>query len=190
MKAIEKMTRTLGLVAGACLALGFVARAQDTNSTSTTSTTPPEHKGHGHRHGQGQGAGGGEFVEQHRAEMEKMREKLKDMTPEQRQEAMKKFHEKLGDKMKERIEQNPNLTADQKKEILDHMRQLREKAQAAREKITSDTSLSEAQKHEAMKKLRETMEADFKALREKHQGAFGPKPGPPQGQQGGTPPSV
>jgi hypothetical protein len=89
---------------------------------------------------------------------EQWRDKLKDMTPEQRREAM----QKMGDKMKERVEQSDKLTADQKKEVLAHMAQMK----AAREKIMSDASLTEEQKREAQQKLREKSREMFEKYRE------------------------
>ena len=197
MKMIEQLTKTLGAVAGLCLALGLVAQAED-----TPNTTPPAGKGgpggvgrpgH-HRPGQGHG----DFKGPQGEEFQKMREKLKDMTPEQRQEAMKKFREKMGDKgkggnmedraakMKEHIQNNPKLSDEQKKEILGHMAKMRE----AREKIMKDSSLNEEQKREAMKKLHD----EGQSIREKYRDILGPppghQPGPPHGQPGDTPPSV
>jgi len=196
--------KSLGWVTGVGLALGVVARAQDTNTTATTTTTPPEHNGrahHGHMEAGGLGQGG---TEQYRAEMEKFRESLKDMPEDQRQEAIKKFREKMGAKMKtgaqdraakfkEHIEQNPNLTAEQKKEILEHMEKTREKFRVEYQKIMGDSSLNAEQKRAAMKKFREEMEVQGKTMREKYRGVFGPKSeksGSPQEQPSSTPPSV
>ena len=207
MKKYIGITKTWGLVAGLCLAAGLIARADDATTTTEPATTTPEHHGQGTKHGQGlgQGGNGAGVTGQNREGMEKFRESLKDMTPEQRQEAIKKFKEKMGakgggaggeqwrekfkdmtpeqrqeamkkmgDKMRERIEQNPKLTAEQKKEILEQMQQFREKSQAEREKIMSDSSLNEEQKRAAMRKL---MEDHLKSMREKYPHAFGQKPG-------------
>jgi hypothetical protein len=164
-----------------------MARAQGAD-TETTTTPPPEQKGpggHG-RHGPGQCKLKGPQGEQ----AQKFRESLKGLSEEERKVAIQKFRAKMDAKFKKRIEDNPKLTAEQKKEILDHM----QKAQEAREKIMNDSSLSMEQKREAMEKLRETQEAARKELREKYPDAFGPPPGKPagapHGQPGDTPPSV
>jgi hypothetical protein len=107
--------------------------------------------------------GGGEGSEQ-------MRERFKNMTPEQRREAM----QKMGAKLKERIEQNDKLSAEQKKEILSHM----EKMKTEREKIMNDSSLNEEQKREAIQKLHDK----GREVMEKYRHIFGeerPHKGPP-----------
>ena len=204
----EQLMKLVGAAACVCLALGLTARAEEGSSTNAPAK---HHGGPGLHRGAGTGgeagggvsreemekfketlkdmtpeqrqeamqkfrqkmaakSGGGEFGGgllggADREEMQKFRESLKDMTPEQRQEAMKKFGQKMAGKLKERIEQNDKLTAEQKKEILAHM----EKMQAEREKIMNDSSLNQEQKREALQKLREKMREMF----EKHREALG-----------------
>ncbi len=158
---IEKMMKLAGVAACVCLAFSLTARAEEGGSTNA----PAKHHGGQGLH-RGAGAGGGELGGgENREALQKFRESLKDMTPEQRQEAIKKFTQKMSEKFKERLEQNTKLTAEQKKEILGHM----EKMQAEREKIMKDSSLTEEQKREALQKLREKAREIF----EKHREALG-----------------
>ena len=83
--------------------------------------------------------------------------------------------------MKERVEQNDKLTAEQKKEILAHM----EKMKAEREKIMSDSSLNEEQKREALQKLHEKSREMFQKHREAMEGQHQRKAGP--GKDGAKP---
>lgn len=177
-----RLMQWLGATAGLCLIGALTVRAGE----DKTAAKP-------------QGPGGAS-----REEMEKFKEKLKDMTPEQRQEAIKKFREKMGqkgggeggdmrerlknmtpeqrreamqkmgDKLKERVEQSDKLSADQKKEILSHM----EKMKTEREKIMNDSNLTEEQKREALQKLRDKGREGM----EKYRHIFGeerPHKGPP-----------
>lgn len=192
----EQMMKFVGVAACLCLALGLTARAEEGSSTNA----PAKHHGGPGLH-RGAGAGGGELGGANSEEIQKFREKLKDMTPEQRQEAIQKFREKMGakaggggeqwrdklkdmtpeqrqeamkkmgERMKERIEQSDKLTAEQKKEILAHMEQMK----AEREKIMNDSSLSAEQKREALQKLREKARELFQKHREALEGQHQPK---------------
>jgi len=210
----EQMMKFVGAAACLCLAFGLPARAEESSSTNAPSKPhggPGLHRGPGaggeaggavgavsreemqkfreslkdmtpeqrqeamqkFRQKMGAKAGGGELGGADREEMQKFRESLKDMTPEQRQEAMQKFRQKMAAKMKERIEQNDKLTAEQKKEILGAM----DKLKAEREKIMSDSSLNEQQKREALKKLAEQARELFQKHREALEGQRQPKAG-------------
>jgi len=165
----EQTMKLVGAAACLCLALGLTARAEEGSSTNA----PAQHRaGPGLHRGAGGGEAGGMFAG-NREEMQKFRESLKDMTPEQRQAAMQQFRQKMAEKLKERIEQSDKLTAEQKKEILAHM----EKMKAEREKIMSDSSLNEEQKREAMKKLSEKTRELFQKHREALEGQHAPKAG-------------
>ena len=179
----EQIMKLLGATACACLVLGFTARAEEGASTNA----PAKH----HR-GPGGELGGGNSED-----MQKFREKLKDMTPEQRQEAIKKFREKMGakagggegseawrDKLKdmtpEQRQEAMKKMGEKMKERIEQSTKLTaeqkkellahmEKMQAEREKIMKDSSLTEEQKREAMQKLREKSRELF----EKHREALG-----------------
>ena len=166
----EQTMKSVGVAACLCLAFGLPARAEEGSSTNAPA---PHHAGPGLHRGAGGGGEAGGMFAGNREEMQKFRETLKDMTPEQRQAAMQKFRQKMAEKFKERVEQSDKLTAEQKKEILAHM----EKMKAEREKIMSDSSLNEEQKREAMKKLTEKTRELFQKHREALEGQHAPKAG-------------
>ncbi len=183
------MLKWMSAAAGLCLVISLTARAEDANKDNAAAKpganreelekfkeklkdmTPEQRqeaiKKFREKMGQkgGRIPGGGDG-----AEMEKLREKMKDMTPEQRREAL----QKMGEKMKERIEQNDKLTAEQKKEILAHMEQMK----TEREKIMNDPNLNEEQKRDALQKLREKARDQFQKHREAFEGRA-PHKGPP-----------
>lgn len=212
MKLLENTRKTLGLMASVCLAFNMAGRAQDTTNSAPTL---PEHKYHNQGLGVQAGGpdGGGEIREKYREAEKAFRESIKGLPEDQRKAAIQKHRAEMGEKlsaeikerlarMKEHIENNPRLTAEQKQKILsqmerqfkataEFMQNLQKKAQAGREKILNDSSLNEDQKHAAMKKFeeglrdemkqhREAMEAQRKEMREKYPGAFGPPSEQPQ----------
>jgi Spy/CpxP family protein refolding chaperone len=189
---MKTMMKFAGAAACLCLAISLTARAEE---GSTTNAPAKKHHGGPGMH-RGPGGGGGELGAANREEMEKFREKLKDMTPEQRQEAIKKFREKMavkggGEGSEQMRERFKNMTPEQRREAMQKMGEKMkerieqsdkltaeqkkeilahmEKMKTEREKIMNDSNLTEEQKREALQKLREKAREMF----EKHREALG-----------------
>lgn len=142
MKTILKFS---GLAACLCMALSLTVRAEEGSSTNA-----PAKKHH-------RGPGGGEFGGANAEEMQKFREKLKDMTPEQRQEAIKKFREKMGaragggefggpnrEEMEKLRERMKDMTPEQRQEAMKKM------AEKMKERIEQNDKLTAEQKKEIL----------------------------------------